>query len=54
MVLIVEKNITNVFLAEQHHAQAVNADADAAGGRHAVFERDEKIVIDFFVAEPFA
>ena len=34
--------VADAFLAEEHHAQTVNADADATGGRHAVFERDEE------------
>ena len=47
-----QNHIANAFLAEEHHAQAVNADADAAGGRHAVFERDEKISLLLFAAGP--
>ena len=35
-----QDHVADAFLAEQHHAQAVNA--DAAGRRHAVFQRDEK------------
>jgi len=42
-----QNHVADAFLAEQHHAQAVNA--DAAGGRHAVFERDEKIFVQFLL-----
>ena len=40
----------DAFLTKENHAQAVDADADAAGGRHAVFERDEKIWLLLFAA----
>jgi hypothetical protein len=33
-----ETYIADAFLAEEHNAEAINADADAAGGGHAVFE----------------
>ena len=52
--------VADAFLAEKHHTQAVNADADATGGRHAVFERDEKIFVQLLlfaaglVFQPFA
>ena len=35
-----QDHVADAFLAEEH--RAVNADADAAGGRPAGFERDEK------------
>jgi len=41
--------VANAFLAEEHHAQAVNADADAARRRHAVFERDEEIFVQLLL-----
>ena len=41
--------VADAFLAEEHHAQAVNPDADAAGGRHAVFERDEEILVQLLL-----
>jgi hypothetical protein len=44
-----QNHVADAFLAEEHHAQAVNADADAAGGRHAVFERDEKILVQLLL-----
>ena len=44
-----QDHIADAFLAEEHHAQAVNADADAAGGRHAVFERDEEILVQLLL-----
>jgi hypothetical protein len=43
-----QDHVANAFLAEEH--RAVNADADAASGRHAVFERDEKIWLLLFAA----
>ena len=44
-----QDHVADAFLTQQHHAQTVNADADAASGRHAVFERDEKILIQFLL-----
>src|SRR5690349_10446724 len=44
-----QNHVANAFLAEEHHAQTVNADADAAGGRHAMFERDEEILVQFLL-----
>ena len=44
-----QDDIPDAFLAEQHHAEAVDADADAAGGGHAVFEGDEKIFIQLLL-----
>ncbi len=35
--------------AREHHDQAVDADADAACGRHAVFEGFDEIVVDFLL-----
>ena len=40
-----QDHVANAFLAEQHHAQAVDPDANAAGGGHPVFERDEEIFV---------
>ena len=37
-----QDHVADAFLTEEHHAQAVNAEADAACGGHAVFERDEE------------
>jgi hypothetical protein len=36
-----QNHVADAFLAEEHHAQAVNADADAARRGHAVLERDQ-------------
>ena len=36
--------VADAFLAEQHHAQAVNA--------HAVFERDQKILVQLLLLTP--
>jgi hypothetical protein len=55
-----EDDVADVFLAEEHHAKAVDAHAHAAGGRHAVFEGDEKIFVELLllaaglVFQPFA
>jgi hypothetical protein len=37
-----ENHVADTFLAEEHHAKAVDADADAARRGHAVFEGDEE------------
>ena len=44
-----EEDITDAFLTEQHHDQAVDSDADAAGRGHAVLEGGEEIVIQFLL-----
>ena len=44
-----EDHVADAFLAEEHHAQAVNADADAARRGHAVFERDEEIFVQLLL-----
>jgi hypothetical protein len=44
-----QDHVADAFLAEEHHAQAVNAHAHAAGGRHSVFERDEKILVQLLL-----
>jgi len=44
-----QDHVADAFLAEEHHAQAVNAHAHAAGGRHSVFEHDEKIFIQLLL-----
>src|ERR1043165_4564105 len=44
-----QNHITYAFLSEQHHAQAVDTDADATGGRHAVFEGHEEILVQFLL-----
>ena len=55
-----QNHVADAFLAEQHHAQAVNAHAHAAGGRHAVFQRDQKILVQLLLLaaglmlQPFA
>jgi hypothetical protein len=41
--------VAHAFPAEEHHEQTVNAEADAAGGRHVVFERDEKILVQLLL-----
>jgi len=42
-------HVADAFLAEEHHAQAVNANADAARRRHSVFERDEEIFVQLLL-----
>src|SRR5688572_12637118 len=44
-----EDHVADAFLAEEHHAQAVNADADAARRGHAVFKRDEEIFVQLLL-----
>ena len=44
-----ENHVADAFLPEQHDAQAINANADAARWRHAVFECHEKIFIKFLL-----
>jgi hypothetical protein len=41
-----QDQVADAFLAEGHHADAVNA--DAAGRRLAVFERDEESSVSYF------
>ena len=44
-----EDDVADAFLAEEHHAEAVDAHAHAAGGGHAVLEGDEKIFIQLLL-----
>jgi len=44
-----EDNVANAFLSEQHHAEAIDADAHATGGRHTVFEGDEEVLVEFLL-----
>jgi hypothetical protein len=44
-----QDDVADAFLAEEHHAQAVNADADAARRGHAVFEGDEEIFVQLLL-----
>ena len=44
-----EDDVADAFLAEEHHAEAVDAHAHAAGGGHAVFEGDEEILVEFLL-----
>ena len=58
--LLEQNHVADAFLAEQHHAQAVNAHAHAARRGHAVLERHQKILVQFLllaaglVLQPFA
>jgi hypothetical protein len=44
-----QDHVADAFLAEEHHAEAVNADADAARRGHAVFEGDEEIFVQLLL-----
>lgn len=46
-----QDDVADAFLAEEHHAEAVNADADADAARrgHAVFEGDEEIFVQLLL-----
>ncbi len=44
-----QDHVADAFLAEEHHAEAINADADAARRGHAVFERDEEIFVQLLL-----
>jgi len=44
-----QNHVEDAFLAEQHHAEAVNAQAHAAGGAHAAFEGDQKMFIELLL-----
>src|ERR1700678_4465157 len=41
-----EDDVPYALGAGQEHAEAVDADAHAAGGRHAVLEREDEVVVD--------
>src|SRR5436190_7762818 len=42
-----EDHVADAFLAEEHHAEAVDADDDAVRRGHAVFEGDEEIFVGY-------
>ena len=44
-----EDDVADAFLAEEHHAQAVNADTDTASGWHSMFEGDEEIFVELLL-----
>ena len=44
-----EEDVADALLTQQHHDQPVDADADAAGRRHAVLERGEEVVVQFLL-----
>src|SRR5207253_2016410 len=44
-----QDHIADAFLAEEHHAEAVDANANTAGGWHAVFEGDEEIFVELLL-----
>ena len=44
-----EDHVADAFLAEEHHAEAVDADADPAGRGHAVFEGNEEILVQLLL-----
>ena len=41
-----QDHIADAITARQHHHEAVDANADAPGGWHAVFQGEEEILID--------
>ena len=53
-------HVADAFLAEQHHAKAVDPQAHATRRRHAVFERNQKVFVELLlfaaglVLQPFA
>jgi hypothetical protein len=44
-----ENHIADALLPEEHDAEAIDADADAAGGGHSVFEGGEKIFVQLLL-----
>src|SRR5260221_2007768 len=44
-----ENHVADALLAQQHHAEPVNAQPHAAGRRHAVFQRHEKIFVQLLL-----
>src|SRR6266851_8958463 len=42
-----EDNVTDRFCAGEQHGEPINADAKAAGWRHAILEREQKFFVDF-------
>ena len=49
-----EHHVSDRITAREHHDEAVDADADAAGGGHAVFEGEEEFLVELlrFFAGP--
>jgi hypothetical protein len=41
-----EHDVADAFGTGEHHDEAVDADADAAGGWHAVFEGGDELFVD--------
>src|SRR6266498_94067 len=41
-----ENHVTDALLTEQHHAEAIDAQAHAAGGRHAVFQGGKEFFVE--------
>ena len=44
-----EDHVADALLPKQHHAQAVDADADATRRGHAVFEGDQEIFVELLL-----
>ena len=44
-----EDDIANAFRSRQKNAESVDTDAHASRRRHAVFEREQKIIIDLLL-----
>ena len=47
-----QNHVADRFGAGEEHHQAVDADAETAGGRHAVFEREQKIFVELLCFSP--
>ncbi len=44
-----ENDIADALLPEEHDAEAIDADAEAAGGGHSVFDGGEKIFVQLLL-----
>ena len=47
-----ENHVTDVFLSEQHHAQAIDPESHPSRGRHAVLKSHEKIFVELLLFTP--
>jgi len=44
-----QDDVADAFLAEEHHAKAINAQAHAACRRHPVFKRDQEVFVELLL-----
>ena len=42
-------HVTDAFLAQQHDAEPINPNTDSTCGRHAVFQRNQEILVQFLL-----